>query len=103
MRIERHPILGDLEPAREVVIYYEGEPIKAREGECVASALVASGVKVFRETVKRGEGRGYFCGIGQCTDCVMIVDGVPNVRTCITAVRDGMRIKRQVGLGSWER
>ena len=103
MRIESHPILGDLESVREVVIYYEGEPVKAREGECVASALVAHGVKVFRETAKRGEGRGYFCGIGRCTDCVMIVDGVPNVRTCITAVREGMRIKRQVGLGSWER
>jgi len=95
MRIDRHPILGELESVREVVIDYEGER--------VASALVAHGVKVFRETVKRGEGRGYFCGIGRCTDCVMIVDGVPNVRTCITAVRDGMRVRRQVGLGSWER
>ena len=33
----------------------------------------------------------------------MVVDGIPNVRTCITPVRDGMKIETQKGLGSWER
>jgi predicted molibdopterin-dependent oxidoreductase YjgC len=42
-----------------------------------------------------------FCGIGRCTDCVMTVDGVPGVRTCVTEVREGMRVERQRGVGNW--
>ena len=38
---------------------------------------------VHRYTAKRHEARGVFCAIGRCTDCVMVVDGRPNVRTCM--------------------
>ncbi len=47
------------------------------------------------------EPRGLFCAIGRCTDCVMTVDGVPNVRTCVTLVEGGMSIETQRGLGKW--
>ncbi|MHB8947330.1 MAG: (2Fe-2S)-binding protein, partial [Bacillota bacterium] len=47
--------------------------------------------------------RGLFCAIGRCTDCVMTVDGVPNVRTCVTPVREGLRVETQRGLGEWRR
>ena len=50
-------------------------------------------------TAKRHEPRGIFCAIGRCTDCKMTVDGVPNTRTCITLVKDGMRVEFQDGLG----
>ena len=36
---------------------------------------------------------------GQCTDCVMVVNGRPNVRTCVTRVEAGMRVETQRGLG----
>jgi len=100
-RIEHHAILGDLEAAGLVRIFFEGRPLEAREGEPIMSALVAAGVKVFRYT-KKGSPRRMFCGIGRCTDCVMTVDGIPGVRTCVTEVRDGMKIVRQHGVGSWE-
>jgi len=35
--------------------------------------------------------------LGRCTDCMMIVNGQPNVRTCVTPARDGMVIQTQVG------
>lgn len=101
MRIIDHPILGPLPQAREVTIYVDREPLPARVGETIAAALVAAGRKRFRTTEKRREPRGIFCAIGKCTDCVMTVDGVPNVRTCITLVRDGMQIRTQEGLGEW--
>jgi len=100
-RIEHHAILGDLEAADEVTIFFEGTALKAREGEPIMSALIAAGVNVFRYT-KKGSPRRYFCGIGRCTDCVMMVDGVPGVRTCVTEVRDGMKVERQHGVGSWK-
>lgn len=100
-RIGHHAILGDLEATEEVTIYFEGKALKARAGEPIMSALIAAGVKVFRYT-KKGSPRRMFCGIGRCTDCVMTVDGIPGVRTCVTEVRDGMKIVRQHGVGSWE-
>jgi len=98
MRIIRHPILGDLPESHTVSITVDGKVIPAREGETIAAALLAAGIRVNRYTEKRHEPRGIFCGIGQCTDCVMVVNGVPNVRTCVTLVADGMVIETQHGL-----
>jgi len=74
------------------MIRVDGRPIQAYEGEPIAAALMAIGVKVFRKTRKKKEPRGVFCAIGRCTDCIMSVDGIPNVRTCVTPVREGMEI-----------
>ncbi|MDR3119763.1 MAG: (2Fe-2S)-binding protein [Clostridiales bacterium] len=97
MRILRHPILGELTGLKTVTIYYGDQPISAVEGEPIAAALLNAGIRVFRKTAKRHEPRGIFCAIGRCTDCMMIVDGVPNTRTCVTSVRDGMRVRLQDG------
>jgi predicted molibdopterin-dependent oxidoreductase YjgC len=100
VRVPHHPVLGeDSEP--DITIFYEGTEIPAKSGEPIAAALLASGVRVFRETPKRGYPRGVFCGIGRCTDCVMVVNGRPNVRTCITPVQPGMKVETQKGLGNW--
>ncbi len=95
MRIEEHPILGALEKKAFVKIEVDGRLIDAFEGEPIAAALMAAGKSVFRYTRKKGEPRGIFCAIGQCTDCMMTVDEVPNIRTCITPVKAGMKIKTQ--------
>jgi len=102
-RIADHPVLGPAAAREPVTIFFAGEPVQAFAGEPVAAALVAAGVRVFRRTSKLGEPRQLFCGIGRCTDCVMVVDGQPNVRTCVTAVREGMRVEVQDGRGVWER
>jgi len=97
MRVMTHPILGSLSQKREVKITVNGKVITAIDGEPIASALIAAGIMMFRETRVLKEPRGYFCGIGLCSDCMMIVDGVPNVRTCITPVKEGMKIETQLG------
>jgi len=98
MRIEDHVVLDVEKKGRLVDILVDGKPIPAHEGEPILAALVAGGIRINRYTVKKHEPRGLFCGIGQCTDCAMIVDGQPNVRTCITPVRAGMIIITQDGL-----
>jgi predicted molibdopterin-dependent oxidoreductase YjgC len=95
MRIEKHPILGPLEKKAIVKIEVDGRLIEAFDGEPIAAALMAAGISVFRYTRKKSQPRGIFCAIGQCTDCMMTVDGVPNVRTCITPVKAGMKIVTQ--------
>jgi aerobic-type carbon monoxide dehydrogenase small subunit (CoxS/CutS family) len=103
MRVENHPILGALETREQVEIIVDGEPMQALAGEPISAALLANGKIIFRYTTKNQTGRGIYCAIGRCTDCMMIVDGVPNVRTCVTPVRAGMNIQTQYGLGSQER
>ncbi len=85
----------------EVEILVDGQPIRAFEGESVAVALLASGSRTLRTTARLHEPRGMYCGIGVCFDCVMTVDGRPNVRTCQTPVRAGMRVETQRGEGTW--
>jgi predicted molibdopterin-dependent oxidoreductase YjgC len=97
-RIKAHPIL-ETPKQDELTFYFDGIPLRASAGDTVASALTAHGIRVFRTTVRRGEPRGLYCGIGQCTDCIMTIDGRPNVRTCVTEVKQGMRVETQHGLG----
>ena len=97
-RIKEHPILGETEEGKEVVFTFDGKEIKGIEGEPIAAALKAAGVMVHRYTKKHHEPRGIFCAIGRCTDCVMIVDGKPNVRTCITPLEAGMKVQTQYGV-----
>jgi predicted molibdopterin-dependent oxidoreductase YjgC len=72
----------------------DGESHEAFEGESVAAAVMAERGLELRQTAER-DPRGYYCGMGACFDCVMIVDGVPNTRTCVTWVSDGMAVERQ--------
>ena len=103
MRIKEHPIFGEIEYRAPVTIYLGNKPIRAYENETIAAALWAAGERVSRYSPKRCEARGLFCAIGYCSDCLMVVDGVPNTRTCVTPVRDGMRVEVQQGHGSWEK
>lgn len=91
MRIEEHPILK-FERGREIYFFYNGKKLKAYEGETIASALYANGIKVLSKS-KLGRPRGFFCGIGKCSSCLMKVNGIPNVRACITLVREGMIVE----------
>ncbi len=102
MRIDNHPILGKPKHGKKVTIYFNGKPISAYEGEPIAAALYAQGIRSLRKTAKLKKARGVFCAIGRCTDCVMVVYGIPNVRTCVTEVREGIKIKSQEGLGQWK-
>lgn len=101
-RIVEHPILGRLREKRKVTIKVDGRPIEAFEGEPIAAALIAAGIRIFRFTKRRDAPRGLFCAIGRCTDCVMTVDGIPNIRTCVAPVKENMEIQTQHGLGQWK-
>jgi predicted molibdopterin-dependent oxidoreductase YjgC len=102
MRLRSHRLLGELPEVASVRVSVDGHEIEAREGEVIAAALLANGIRVFRTSPHSGEPRGPFCAVGRCPDCMMTVDGVLNVRTCVTSVRDGMRIETQQGLGTWK-
>jgi predicted molibdopterin-dependent oxidoreductase YjgC len=97
MRIEKHPILDSFEKGEKVTFEFDGNTVEGYAGEPIAMALRAQGVLTHRYTSKTEEPRGVFCAIGRCTDCVMVVDGHRNVRTCITPLRQGMKVETQKG------
>lgn len=97
-RIAVHPILGEFSKGRRVKFTYDGRTLEGYEGEPVAAALMAAGVRIHRYTQRRNRPRGIFCAIGRCNDCVMVVDGKINTRTCVTPLREGMVVETQHGL-----
>ncbi|MBS3782754.1 MAG: FAD-dependent oxidoreductase [Candidatus Thermoplasmatota archaeon] len=92
-RIFEHPIL-DFDRGYEFYFDFEGKKIKAYEGETIASALYADGLRKFTESKKLERPRGFFCAIGKCSSCLMSVDGRPNIRTCVTLAEEGMEVER---------
>jgi predicted molibdopterin-dependent oxidoreductase YjgC len=93
----RLPLGHGIERGPAVTLTIDGSPVTAYRGETIAAVLFAEGSAQTRTTVG-GSPRGVFCGMGSCFDCLVVVDGVPNTRACMTWVRDGMQISRQDGL-----
>ncbi len=82
---------------------FEGKPVSAYAGDTVGSALYAGGRRVFSRSFKYHRPRGLLCCSGACPNCMMEVDGVPNVRVCVEPVREGAVVKAQNVVGSLER
>lgn len=98
MRIESHPIL-EYEKRKEVEFTCDGQVVKGFEGETIAAALHAAGKKVLSHSFKHHRPRGFYCAIGNCSSCLMEVDGVANVRVCTEPLKAGMVVKTQEGNG----
>ena len=88
----RLPLGPELERGPLVAIVLDGERVEAYKGETIAAVLLAQGEIRTRHTAG-GDPRGVFCGMGVCFDCLVVVDGVPNTRACMTPVADGMAIR----------
>src|SRR5699024_9224694 len=92
-RIERHPVLGDLEQKQSVSFTFDGKTYEGLEGDTVASALLAHGIRTLRQHEESGTPRGIYCNIGHCFECRVTVDGSPNVRACLTPIKNKMTIE----------
>ena len=95
-RILKHPILP-IEEREDVLFSWNGEPLLAKKGEMISSALIANGINVFGHHHKDGSAQGIFCANGQCAKCTVIADGLA-VKSCMTAVTPGMEIRSLEGL-----
>lgn len=83
----------------EVRFTFEGEQMRAEDGQTIAAALMAEGIASWRTTRFSGSPRGILCGIGVCYDCLLTLNSEPNVRACVTQVQPGDDVRRQDGVG----
>lgn len=87
---------------REIAFLYKDKPMKGLAGDTIASALYANGVRIFSRSMKYHRPRGLYNLDGWSVNCLMSVDGEPNVRSCKTPLRQGMVVKPQNVVGSPE-
>ena len=86
--------LGDpLERGGSLTLTIDGQSVTAHAGESVASVLLVEGFSVLRRSVRFAAPRSLFCGMGVCFECLVTVDGRPNLRACVTPVAEGMRVE----------
>ena len=74
---------------------FDGQTVEARAGDTVASALYRAGRRIFTRSFKYHRPRGLLCMAGKCPNCLVNVDGAPNVRGCMTPARAGMQVRHQ--------
>src|SRR3989442_11201621 len=92
-RVEKNP-LEAIDRTKRLVFEFEGRRIEAFEGDTIGSALYAAGVRIFSRSFKYHRPRGLLCVSGQCPNCMINVDGEPNVRCCSARARGGMKVHR---------
>jgi sarcosine oxidase subunit alpha len=79
----------------QILFAWNGNPVAAEPGDTVASALYRSGLRTFTYSYQHGRPRGLLCLTGSCPNCMVNVDGVPNVRSCTLPARNGLSVLSQ--------
>jgi len=98
MRIIDHPIL-DFRRGEKITFLFNGQVIESYSGETIAAALHAAGIRELAKSPRLHRARGLFCAIGHCSSCLMVVNGQPNIRVCVTKALPGMVVETQRGKG----
>jgi sarcosine oxidase subunit alpha len=98
-RLNQLPTLR-INPSEKRSLKYKGKTYQGVAGDTVATALYANGVRVFARSLKYHRPRGLYSLDGECSNTCMDVNGVPNVRTENTPLKDGMTVKAQNVVGS---
>jgi NADPH-dependent 2,4-dienoyl-CoA reductase/sulfur reductase-like enzyme len=77
---------------------FDGGTVEAQANQSVAAALLARGVRTLTRSSKYGRPRGVYCAGGYCPNCLLRIDGEPNVRSCLVRVADGMVVESEHSL-----
>jgi sarcosine oxidase, subunit alpha len=98
-RLNQLPTLR-ITPSEKRSLNYRGKTVQGVAGDTIATALFANGVRVFARSLKYHRPRGLYSLDGECSNTCMEVDGIPNVRTENTLLKEGMVVKEQNVKGS---
>jgi predicted molibdopterin-dependent oxidoreductase YjgC len=71
---------------------FDGRAVAAHDGESVACALFAAGIRTLRRSPRVNSARGMFCLMGSCQECVVWVDS-RRVPACQEPARAGLDVR----------
>src|SRR5271170_1251949 len=74
---------------------FDGRPRTAQPGETVLDVLLRDGLPNLQRSPHYHRPRAPVCGIGQCTGCLVRVNGRPNVRACRYEPGVGDRVRTE--------
>jgi len=89
-RIQEHPILNT-DSKNVIQFYFNDKEYHAEEGMMISTALAANDIHVMNHHPKDQLPQGIFCANGQCSQCLLLADGIP-VKSCVTEIKQGMRV-----------
>lgn len=92
-RILNHPVLGPIINKKAVTFTFDGQTFEGLEGDTIASALLAHGIRKLREHEETGAPRAIYCNIGHCFECRVTVNNGDTVRACMTPIQSDMIIE----------
>ncbi|MCP4359524.1 MAG: (2Fe-2S)-binding protein [Chloroflexi bacterium] len=95
-RIHTHPSVNAFQ------VEVDGEMVTTYPGESVAAVLMLSGYRTFTQSSRYNLSRTVFCGMGVCHQCLVTVDGVRDMRGCMTVVQPDMQIQTVLPVGAAE-
>jgi len=96
-RIKNHPILSVDKTAKSISFTFNGKKLHAKPNEMISSALFANNIHIFGRHKKDNSAQGMFCANGQCSQCLVIADGIP-VKSCVTPVKKEMDVRSLDGI-----
>lgn len=91
-RILNHPVLGPVENKTPVTFTFDGQTFEGFEGDTIASALLANGIRQLRVHEATGAPRAIYCNIGHCFECRVTINEAETVRACMTPIQNNMAI-----------
>ena len=89
-RILKHPVLDPVESNKVVTFTFDGKTYEGLEGDTIASALLANGIRQLRVHEETGAPRAIYCNIGHCFECRVTVDNGDVLRACMTPIQENM-------------
>lgn len=89
--------LGNL--AEPLNFQFDGRDVPFEEGDTIGSALWKADVKTISRSMKYHRPRGLYCATGSCANCLVNVDGTPNVPACMEQAKAGI-VESQNRIGS---
>ncbi|QBQ06077.1 (2Fe-2S)-binding protein [Sporosarcina pasteurii] len=92
-RIMNHPVLGKLENRKTVTFTFDGQTFEGFEGDTIASALLANGIRQLRVHEETGAPRAIYCNIGHCFECRVTVNETDTVRACMTPIQNDLKVE----------
>ena len=95
-RLTKHPVMA-VGQGETVTFSWNKKPLQGMKGEMVSSALFANGIQVFGHHTKDHSAQGMFCANGQCSQCLVMADGLP-AKSCMTPLKQGMVVESMEGL-----